>query len=140
MINFCGLHISIVLVIAEILLGAALLLALVGAVMALIVRGKGEPSTQENAPDASQVAPIIDALKGLIEALGKAPAWFALFLAGLFLFWMATQAYADLCRPTAANPAANQQDPSDPSANQQDPGDSPGNGSNSYQSAPANGA
>jgi hypothetical protein len=50
----------------------------------------------------AQIVPILEALKGLIEALGKAPAWFALFLAGIFLFWLSGEIYVKACKPVAA--------------------------------------
>lgn len=42
---------------------------------------------------------VIEAVTGLIETLTKAPAWFALFVAGLALVWVASSQIPAICRP-----------------------------------------
>lgn len=41
-----------------------------------------------NVEDGNQLGPVLEAITGLTAALVKAPAWFALFLAGFALFWV----------------------------------------------------
>ena len=50
-------------------------------------------------PAATDPVKFIDALKALVEALTKAPAWIAMFLAGVALLWIANQAYTGICQP-----------------------------------------
>lgn len=45
---------------------------------------------------------VIDAVTGLVAALAKAPAWFALFIAGLALLWVASSQIPAICRPAGA--------------------------------------
>ena len=83
-------------------LAAALLLGAASAIKALLTKPVG-PDDQNKLRklglDGQPIGPILEALKGLIDALGKAPAWFALFLAGLFLFWIASNVYVEACKP-----------------------------------------
>jgi len=41
---------------------------------------------------------VLQGLKDLIQALVNAPAWFAIFLAGFFLFWLAGSTYVSACK------------------------------------------
>ncbi len=88
--------------IAAAFLSAALLLGLLSAIKALHATGPSgtERRVTDGIPPA--IGPLLEAIKGLIEALGKAPAWFALFLAGLFLFWVAGEIYVDACKATSS--------------------------------------
>ena len=56
------------------------------------------PATRE-ATNAAAPADILGPLKDLIEALTKAPSWFALFVAGLALVWVASSQIPQICPP-----------------------------------------
>lgn len=55
----------------------------------------------------AEAAEILPALGGLIEALTKAPSWFALFAAGLGLIWVASSQIPDMCRQKVTTPTEN---------------------------------
>jgi hypothetical protein len=103
MTGLCDLPLDFILWTAFAFLAASLLLGALSAIRAL--RAGPAPAAGGNARvlglDGQPIGPILEVLKGLIEALGKAPAWFALFLAGLFLFWLAGETYVDACKPAA---------------------------------------
>ena len=79
----------------EAFLWIALVAALIGTVAEIVLKiaplfGKA----RDYPPAARTAAPVdpvkfLDALKGLIDALTKAPAWVAIFLAALALLWAA---------------------------------------------------
>jgi hypothetical protein len=97
--GLCNLPLDLMLWASLAFIGTALVIGVMSAFKS--ITNPASPSdvfTRSNQP----IAPIIEALKGLIEALGKAPAWFALFLAGLFLFWLSGEVYVDACKPTAS--------------------------------------
>lgn len=86
-------------------LAASLLLGIWSAIKALKTTPPANIArVQTEGLDGQPIGPILEALKGLIEALGKAPAWFALFLAGLFLFWLAGSVYVNACKPAESTP------------------------------------
>lgn len=99
MTGLCNLPLNFILWAAFAFIVAALIIGAISAVKSL--RNPASPSAVFTTASDQPIAPIIEALKGLIEALGKAPAWFALFLAGLFLFWLASEVYVDACKPVA---------------------------------------
>lgn len=94
--ELCTSLLDIITGLAVVFLGAALVIGVVSAIIALDRPKPGFGSVR--AADAQPIAPILEALKGLIEALGSAPAWFALFLAGIFLLWTAGEVYVDACK------------------------------------------
>jgi hypothetical protein len=68
----------------------ALLAAASHAWLTMTAKQQGaDAMTKTEAVDPQVVAKIIEALKGLVEALTKAPGWFAIFLAGALLHLMA---------------------------------------------------
>lgn len=78
---------------------AALVIGIISAIKAF--RSDKPSFGTTRAAGAPAIAPLLEALKGVIEALGSAPAWFALFLAGIFLFWMTGETYSNACKPVA---------------------------------------
>ena len=120
---WCTAQLSWIFWLAVAFLVAAALLGAASAMKALLAR-PAEPDSPSKvralALDGQPIGPILEALKGLIDALGKAPAWFALFLAGLFLFWLAGEIYVDACKPPPP-PACPAQCPPRPAANPAQP-------------------
>ena len=43
------------------------------------------------------VSTLLDSVKGLVTALGQAPAWFAIFLAAILLLWAAPNFFGAKC-------------------------------------------
>lgn len=54
--------------------------------------------------ETSSLKDLIDALKGFIEAIAKAPAWIALFGIGLLLFWAAGASVPAKCEDALNKP------------------------------------
>ena len=88
---------------AHIFLWASLVLAISGVVVEIIVKlapifsssSYPAPRTGPTPPDPVK---LLDALKNLIDAIAKAPTWFAMFLAGLGLLWVLTQVSTTICK------------------------------------------
>lgn len=95
--GLCNLHLNVVVWAAVAFLVAALAIGAISAFMALL--NPAPKSETMVLQQGEQIAPILEALKGLIVALGAAPAWFALFLAGSSLFWLSGKVYVDACKP-----------------------------------------
>lgn len=95
--DLCGGLLDLVIWLAIAFLAAALI---IGVISAIIAFWSPKPTfgTARTA-DATAITPLLEALKGIIEAIGSAPAGFALFLAGTFLLWMAGDVYVDSCKP-----------------------------------------
>lgn len=111
MTAWCTTQLNWILWLAVAFLAASLLIGAMSAIKALMAKPV-EPADASKVKtlglDGQPIGPILEALKGLIEALGKAPAWFALFLAGLFLFWLAGDVYVAACKPPSPPPCAQQ--------------------------------
>jgi hypothetical protein len=105
--KYCADHVDAFLELAWFLIAAAILVAIASAVIEIV--GKLEALyAPKPEPDAGgAVGGIPDALKGLIEALINAPVWFAMFLGGLGLVWVASTSLPGMCRvPAPVQPAA----------------------------------
>lgn len=77
----------------------------------------------ENEAGGGDAGTFFQALQGLITALGQAPAWFAIFLAGLALLWGAPTFYGPDCRVLTPPESENSATPEDPAGNSmQSPG------------------
>jgi len=63
-------------------------------------------SALESIVPAVDPVKLLDALKGLLQTLKALPAWIAIFLAGVLLFWVAGKIAADGCAPAGARVAA----------------------------------
>lgn len=77
---------------------AALVLGLAFGIVELIRKFQEPRSRSVRGVAPSTLKDLIDALKGFIEALSKAPAWIALFGIGLLLFWAAGNSIPDECK------------------------------------------
>lgn len=84
-----------------IIIGAGVL----GAVMALVEiyvkwqLAKIAPAPPAEGDEAGGGTPVLEALKGLVEAMAKAPSWIALFIAGIALLWITSSFVPGICRP-----------------------------------------
>lgn len=100
--GFCADYATLSFDLAWWFLVGALLAAAVETGVALwskLVAARSAPRADPSrATDADSVAKLLEALKGLLEALTKLPAWVAIFLAGLALLWMAGQR-PEICVP-----------------------------------------
>lgn len=87
------IHLSFIVIVAAVVAGA------VHVALDLWSKWKllRHPATRE-AIDATAPGDILGPLKDLIEALAKAPSWFALFIAGLALVWVAGSQIPQICR------------------------------------------
>lgn len=99
--NWCLAQLDWIIWLAVAALAAALLLGALRALRELVRPSGGSGLRQEGVVNRSSLQSLFEALKGVIEALVNAPAWFALFLAGLFLFWVASEVYVAGCKPVA---------------------------------------
>ena len=85
------LGISIALAAAFAILSLVQLIITVGVSLeALRSSDSRQKMAEAGGASATPIPGILDSVKGLIGALAGAPAWFAVFLAGLTLIWMAT--------------------------------------------------
>lgn len=104
------------------LLGVAM--ALVTLVTAMRALPKADMAGQASATG------FVDSLKDLIDALGKAPPWIALFGGGAFLLWMAGTIQPVYCQSTSTpgvsgGPRAGQSAPGQPKASEQPKSEQP---------------
>ena len=110
MTNFCGSFLDVILVVSAGTLIVSLLIGAGAAAAALIqtIRAQKGGQLKQSVDSAPAVSTLVDALKGIIEALANAPAWFAVFLAGVLLFWLAAGSATEGCkpRPTMTRPEA----------------------------------
>ncbi|HET9638677.1 MAG TPA: hypothetical protein VFP12_05685 [Allosphingosinicella sp.] len=103
---WCANYAGFTLTLAKAFLVLALLVALVETALALWTKLQAvrkAPAVAERSLAESAVDPVklLDALKGVLEALKGLPAWIAIFLAGLALLWIAGQE-PKACTPPAA--------------------------------------
>ena len=107
--DFCNHYGDVLLYTALAFLLFALLLAVGNGIVALRkewnsdgigVRGEG----------IGDPAKFMDSLKALIEALAKAPAWFAMFLGGALLLWIAKDFAEGACLPESSSKTAGSND------------------------------
>jgi hypothetical protein len=102
--DLCSSHMTTVLWIGRAFLFVALAVATTAAVLALIqgivALFKPSPAStkgREAGGNVDAAAKFLDALKGLVASLAAAPPWFAMFLAGVLLLWMAGNAAPAFC-------------------------------------------
>jgi hypothetical protein len=69
--------------------------AVVAAIVTIINVLRGQK--KENPEAGRGVADVITATRDLIDSLAKAPSWFAMFLAGVLLLWIASYAANNQC-------------------------------------------
>ena len=108
MTNLCAGSLSFIrsdiLLFVQIFLWGAVLLAIIAAGFwiaekAILTSKLKQASTTEVRGMRGLDASFVQALGTLITALVSAPIWFALFLAGVFLFWVAGDVSSTACRP-----------------------------------------
>jgi hypothetical protein len=111
---WCGNYASFALTLAEAFLILAFLVALIEtgcALWAKLQAARGVPAVVPRAVAAAvpEVDPVklLEALKGVLEALKGLPAWVAIFLAGLALLWMAGQKL-EICAQTNTSRSSDQ--------------------------------
>ncbi|HYD12431.1 MAG TPA: hypothetical protein VEC11_06260 [Allosphingosinicella sp.] len=119
----------------ETFLWVAIILAVATALADLVIRlaplfRKESSYTASRAPVPVDPVKFIEALKGLVDALAKAPAWLALFFAAIVLLWASRDLMPSYCS-AAGNAVAER--------NGQAPAGS-GNRSAENVQTPANGA
>lgn len=111
---FCGDYAPAMLTLAQYFLWLGLIFAAVAAIAELVAafRPAGQAHVQQQQAGGG-LAPIIDALKGLLQALASAKPWLVLMILGILLLWMAGNAVPSFCAggtPAGqANPAAPKQ-------------------------------
>ena len=100
-VAFCTRHAEFAFKLGRWFVYLALAIAVVET-LAAIALAFMKPSTGPAARDAGAAAKLLDALKGVLEALVKLPRWVAIFLAGLALLWIAGER-PGLCDPAPAS-------------------------------------
>lgn len=87
---------------AKIFLIAALVLGIAYGFVEVLKRYQETPAVRAGvAPNTTAIKEIAEAIKGLVEALAKAPVWLALFGVGLMIFWVAGSAIPAMCEKAA---------------------------------------
>lgn len=114
-----GLKLDLIFFI-EAFLWIAFIIALLGALADIIskVIALFKRQTPVNAQESIDADPVkfIDALKGLIDTLARAPAWMAMFLAAMALLWATSAAMPEYCNaPAPSRPNAVQSGQTGPS-------------------------
>jgi hypothetical protein len=99
----CADNVSLLLCLGRGFLILALVMAVIGSIIWCLEKFGWIGPKGENRVTSS-AATFLDALKGLIEALTKAPPWYAAFLAGCLLIWAVIGQADKLCKPIAASP------------------------------------
>lgn len=87
----------------------ATLLALVSLLQSIVALfTKTSPAGGEGGGDgiANPITPVVDAVTKLIDALSKAPTWFAMAVVGFALFWLASSMDCG-CHKPAPPPTSN---------------------------------
>lgn len=90
----------------KIFLIAALVLGIAFGLVELLKKLQTPPAVVTARVETSSLKDLIDALKGFIEAIAKAPAWIALFGIGLLLFWAAGASVPAKCEDELNKPYA----------------------------------
>lgn len=88
----------------KVFLIAALVLGIAFGVVELLKSLQTRQNIVTDAAGSSTLKDLIDALKGFIEALAKAPAWIAMFGIGLLLFWSAGASVPEKCETEMNKP------------------------------------
>jgi hypothetical protein len=131
-LNFCKEYVELagdVAGLGKAFLIAALVLGIIYAIVETIRKYTDPVAPRTRAvAGTGAIKELIDALKGFLEALAKAPAWIALFGIGLLVFWAAgasvpEQCVGELNRPYAETKAAERANPSAPDADASREGD-----------------
>lgn len=136
--DYCNAYGDRLLEITVAFLGVALVLGVVSSVLGIAKEwSKTEPSDRQLTRQIGDPTKFMDALKGLVEALAKAPAWFALFLGGALLLWMAGSFAGSVCtqRDAGLNTQTNTTQPRRPA---DDPARNSQAGANNTQPAGGN--
>ncbi|HEX8365021.1 MAG TPA: hypothetical protein VF603_07040 [Allosphingosinicella sp.] len=100
--DFCNAYGDIIVYTALAFLVVALLLALGNGIAALRRTWNATDTNTNFTDNVGDPVKFLDALKGLVDALAKAPAWFAMFLGGALLLWVASGLAEKLCLPEVA--------------------------------------
>ena len=119
--DFCNTYGDILLYTALAFLLFALLLA-VGNGLVALRREWNSAATGTKKESIGDPAKFIDSLKALIEALAKAPAWFAMFLGAALLLWIAKDLAERACVPEQSSSTSGSSDANGAGRN----GDRPG--------------
>ena len=88
--------------VGRVFLYLAIAFAVAETIAALWIKARTPPSGETKT--LTPINAILDALKGVLEALKDLPAWIAMFLAGVALLWMAGQRIEKPC-PSPPPPA-----------------------------------
>lgn len=110
--KFCQDYLENVPDIAKAFFVAALVIVVLGAAVELIrlyrtplptPQEAPEPDADKDAVPTPLTAPLIDALRQLLESIARGPAWIAMFLAGAGLFYLAGAQYQAVSHTCKAN-------------------------------------
>lgn len=105
--DFCTNHLGSLLAIGKWFLWLSLAAAVFSqlvlwfATIREALAGKQGATINESVPASAGIDKILEAAKGLVEALTKAPTWLAMFLCGLALVWLSLSQLDGRCAPAA---------------------------------------
>jgi len=105
--DFCAAYGPTILSLAKLFIWGGLIFALIAALAEATASFKASGQSSARA-EAAGLPAIVEALKGLLQALAGAKVWLAMTIVGVLLLWMAGHSVPAVCVPTQTAGLQNQ--------------------------------